>query len=191
LPGVLTGSAALITAVVGALALFSNDRPPAAPSAQSSVESQSPAGGEAAPGTPAGAGGSGAAGDAACWASYLADIPAERRKSLGTGAAELVLIGATEPKSGVVAVRLSEGDRPLGVLKLRVRTADETFHIEGVVDSACRVVTDVANASRGGDPRVLLNWDDARFRIGGNAYLLRLGYSGGEVSVGYFRRVVE
>jgi hypothetical protein len=189
LPGVLTGAAALVTALAGALALFIGNRAPATDQATASLTAEQPAQRAAAspPAAPAGA----AAQDTACYATHLAGVPQDHRKELQAGAADRVLIGATESKSGVFAVRLSDGDEPLGLLRLRVRAADGSFRIEDVVDAECRSVVDVANVSRGGDPRVLQNWDEARLRVADRSFLLRLGYAGGEVTVGYFRPVVE
>jgi hypothetical protein len=198
LPGILTGVAAVVTALGGLLAIFAN-RPSGGNSAapESTVTSSAlTAGGAGQPTTPAASPGavdlsSASASTDACLASAFPDIPAARVKRVHDGVTAYTLLGPSDPKSGDIGILLLSDGNTVGALGLRFIQEGEFFTIRQVFDAGCAPVTDFANASRGGDPRVLQNWDEASLRLGGQSYLLRLGYSGGEVSVGHFRRVVE
>ena len=192
LPGILTGAAGLITALAGAAALILNDKSPDPQPDNPPAHVEQPAGNSAgAPAAPPTNPAAGAARDAPCYAAHLKSIPGDHRKSVNVGTSDVVLVPNTQSKSGVFAVRMNEGNQPIGVVLLTVSTSDETFHIDSVVNARCESVADVANATRAGGEPVLVNWDELRIRMGGNTYLMRLGYSGGEVSVNYFRRIIE
>jgi hypothetical protein len=61
---------------------------------------------------------------------------------------------------------MSEGNQPIGVVLLTVRTSDETFHIDDVVNARCEPVNDAANATRPTSGRDLVNWDELGIRLG-------------------------
>jgi hypothetical protein len=180
LPGILTGSAALLTAMGGLLALWLNARPARGP------KPADPAVGSATTTTPVTTN----TDDVACYTPLLSNIPADHQRSVKVGAADFRLVEPEVSKQGVFAVRLMENGRALGLLRLTVDPADGSFVVQDVVDAGCQPVVDVSNPDRGSG-RALQNWDQVKMRIAGASYVMRLGYDGGVVEVGHFRKIVE
>jgi hypothetical protein len=104
LPGILTGSAALLTAIGGLLALWLNARP-----AQDSTPGDHPVGS-----TPTTAPVTTNTDDVACYTPLLSNIPADHQKSVQVGAADFRLVEPEVSKQGVFAVRMMENGRALG-----------------------------------------------------------------------------
>jgi len=188
LPGIFTGAAAVITAIVGLIGALnslgwigSRDSRPTAPAAVAPGIKR-PAGPASPPGTPI------AAGD--CFVGFFEGIPAERVRQVETGRRDLTLIRPDQPKDPPLGIKFTEFNRPIGAIRLVFISANEIFKVERVVDAACRPVETFFNASRPADKDVLQNWDSLRVELGGQAYELRLGYSGGEIG-GNFTKIMR
>jgi hypothetical protein len=85
------------------------------------------------------------------------------------------------PKDKPIAVVIEELRRPVGAIEFNFIAGSDIFKIARIVDADCRPVTTFKN-SRGGDWRVLQNWDSVQTMIGGSTYSLRLGYDSGTIS---------
>ena len=127
----------------------------------------------------------------ACFAELDAEIPADRTVRVEAGMREVEVIGPHQPLDTPFAVILTEGGAPVGAVRLRLyrgsSAGSDLYRVEAAVDARCQPVTELRNASRGGDPRALTNWDTLWMRLGGNAYEMRIGGEG-NVTIGYFRR---
>jgi hypothetical protein len=91
------------------------------------------------------------------------------------------------PQDQTVAIRLEEGGRAVGALKVRFYPNNAIFKIESVVDSTCQPIEAYANATRGGDKHILQNWDDLRVRMGSATYTLSVDYGGGRIDADFVR----
>jgi hypothetical protein len=116
----------------------------------------------------------GTAGD--CLARQLAALPANRVATMEVGAVDFDVVEKSRASDGPVAIKVTEGGQPIGALTFRPLADNELFRLESLVDASCRPVDEVRNASRGGDRRVLQNWDEWEFRLGEGRYNLRLGF---------------
>ncbi len=193
-PGILTGVAALITAIGGLIAalhsaglLGSGTTPPPAgvaspPAAVATAPAQDLASPRAAqPAPPGGAGPGG------CLVTYFRQIPGGRVLTLEAGTRDFQLIGPDQSKQAPIGVRFTDSNEPIGALRFTIIPASSIFKVETVVDAACRPLEDYSNASRGGDKRVLQNWDSLKLRLGNQTYELRLGYDAGAVSANFIK----
>lgn len=172
LPGVLTGVAALITAVatLAALDLGGGRDEPASPGATATSGSAT-VGPETSTGT--------ASEDAegGCLGAYFEGLPPDRIKQVEVGTADFDAVTANQPKAGTVGLRFTNTNEPLGAMRIAFYPANALFKIESIVDAQCTPVEDYSNISRGGDKHVLQNHDTVRFQVDGDLYDLRIGAS--------------
>lgn len=122
--------------------------------------------------------GGGAVGEG-CLAEFFAGIPENLIVSLEVGAGKTLPFEPEQP-AGMV---LEEFGQPALALSYMFFEDDHIFKIIAAVDNACQPVP-FANASRGGAPEVLQNWDTLEVTAAGGVYALRFGYDTGEASVG-------
>jgi hypothetical protein len=166
LPGILTGFAAVITAIVGlylALGPRNNN--------SNVVTSPTP---RLTPTTSAGPGN--------CFAAEFAKVdPVE------SGSGNQIL--AT--KDGVTRIKLTDNHAEIGALRFRFYRVGDYFEIEEVLDSKCQAVEGLRNLSRqspvdaSNKPK---NWDTLQIPLGGQEYALRLGCDAGTCSA-VFRKL--
>ncbi len=193
-PGILTGVAAIITAIGGLVAALHSAgllgagttpqpagvvSPPAAVATAPVRDLASPPAAQPAP--PGGAGRGG------CLVTYFQQIPAGRVLTLEAGTRDFQLIGPDQSKQGPIGVKFTDGNQQIGAMRFMLIPANSIFKVETVVDAACRPLEDYLNASRGGDKHVLQNWDSLKLRLGNQTYELRLGYDAGTVSANFIR----
>lgn len=124
-----------------------------------------------------------------CFQQSLAGIPPERIASVETGTQDFDFIGPYQETAEPFALILLANQTAVGAIKARFIPNNDMFKIAGIVDHDCAEVESYANASRGGDKRVLLNWDTVQIRLGDGEYALRLGHDAGAIGVNYFRRL--
>jgi hypothetical protein len=163
LPGILTGVAALITAIATLAALNVGD----GGSGQTSAGRPAPSQPTASP-RPSGDG---------CFGRYFAGIPSDRIAPVETGTADFDVITADQPKAGTIGLKFTNSNDPLGAMRIAFFPANSLFKIESIVDDRCTRIGDYSNVARGGDRNVLQNSDTVRFRIDGRYYDLRIGAS--------------
>ena len=177
LPGILTGVAALITALGGLYLATRNNS--SNNNRQTNVVSSTPAA-TATPGTSQGLDSD----SGECFAQYFAEVPQDRLINVEVGSQNVQIIRPDQSKSGDVGIRLTSFDKPVGAVKFIATTnrSATVFRIKGVVDGKCQKAEELINDSRGGDPTSLQNWDTLKARIGGHTYTLRLKYSAGAIS---------
>jgi hypothetical protein len=124
--------------------------------------------------------------------AFLAPLPADRIGVVEAGMRNVHVIGAHQPLDQPFAIVFTDGGQRIGAARVRLFRAaarnQDLYRVEVVVDAACRVVTDVRNMTRGGNPRELINWDTARIRLGEHQYEVRVGGEG-SVVVDHFTRV--
>lgn len=191
LPGILTGIAAIITALTGTFALLV-DRPSSPASAESDtalqpgVEAAAPAQPPAQPPPPAG---SAAAG---CLRDAFESVPADRVRTVSAGQENVVVVAADQTKRTPFALELRDGPAVVGGMIVSFEAEADRYTVVALVDGTCTPAPDLANLSRpGSDARTFPNWDDVRMRLGGQSYIISFGYASGEVDVNLFRKIVE
>lgn len=116
-------------------------------------------------------------GKTGCLRRYFEGIPEDRIAAVEAGTVDLDVIAADQTKAGSVGLRLTNNNRPIGATRFAFFPAGEIFKIESIVDERCETVEEYSNTSRGGDKRVLQNYDTLRLGLGGAYYDLRLGGS--------------
>ena len=130
---------------------------------------------------------SASAATAECSAAWFADPPPARVIPIESGTAAAELVRPDQPKDGQVVVVMTDNAKPVGVVAFRFFAGNDLFKITHVVDATCAPVETFRNASRGGDPRVLQNWDTVEVKFGALTYALRLGYDSGTIGASFGR----
>ncbi len=120
----------------------------------------------------------GGAADESCLTEFFAGIPENLIASMEVGAGKNLPFEPEQP-AGMV---LEEFGQPVVALSYMFFEDDHIFKINAAVDNSCQPVA-FANASRGGAPEVLQNWDTLELTTAGGVYALRFGYDTGEASV--------
>jgi hypothetical protein len=164
LPGILTGIAAILTAIGGLYIAFSNHGPISGPT-PTPTPSVSPtviAGGN-------------------CLEQNFSGAD-----QIEEGGNRVLQLHNRELK-----VRFTDSGTPVGALRLRIypSTADHTlFKIESAVDSQCNEIEAFSNFTRpANEKHTLNNYDKLSVRFGDHNYLLTLEFNGTNVSAAFIR----
>jgi hypothetical protein len=118
------------------------------------------------------------------------EVPEDELRTIEEGTNDFDLVRADQPKADPVWIAFTDGGAVVGGLRFRFFPANTIFKIERLVDRRCEPLEPVANTSRGGNPRVLQNWDTVRLRFDDALYDLRIGASS-DIELNYFVRVQE
>jgi len=116
-----------------------------------------------------------------CFAQYVSDIAADRVKTIEMGTVDFQVIAPNQPKDGVIGIKFTELNQAVAGMRFFFIPGSNVFKIETVVDAQCQAMENYANASRGGDKRVLQNWESLQMRLGAQTYTVSLGYDSGEI----------
>jgi hypothetical protein len=184
LPLVALGVGCILFAVLRSPAPRASDSPPEASPKTTAEGFRSAANTPVRPiGKPAGAGD--------CVGAFVASVPADRVVKVEVGMRDLEVIRSDQPMETPFALILTDNAQPIGAIRLRLYKGGDSsadlYKIEAIVDVACAPVEQFRNATRGGNPRELGNWDTVRMRLGGRSYELRIGGEG-NITVGRFSR---
>jgi hypothetical protein len=76
---------------------------------------------------------------------------------------------------------VTEDGRPIGAVAFKLYVSNDLFKIVQIVNPGCEPLETFRNETRGGDRRVLQNWDTVEMTFGALRYTLRLGYSSGSI----------
>jgi hypothetical protein len=125
-----------------------------------------------------------------CFETYFAGILDDRLASLETGAMDQVIINPAQTKSEPFAIQLTRNREIVGAMIINFFPESTLFKITSVVNPECVVVTSYENATMGGDPNTLGNWNTLELRLGGLLYIIDFDYSSGEIK-GNFEFVTE
>ena len=164
LPGILTGVAALITAIVGLYLALAPREGRKTDNGETPTPYVKPTAATS-PGN--------------CFEQEFAKVyPLE----VGSGGQGI------ESKDGALRIKLAENRVAIGALKLRFYRDGDYFELEQVVDAQCRPVEGLRNLSRqspvdtNNKPK---NWDTLQIPLGAHEYSLRLGCDGGNCSADF------
>jgi hypothetical protein len=130
---------------------------------------------------------SASAATAECSSAWFADPPPARVIPIESGTAAAELVRPDQPKDGQVVVVMTDNAKPVGAVAFRFFASNDLFKITHVVDATCAPIETFRNESRGGDPRVLQNWDTVEVTLGTARYALRLGYDSGTIGASFGR----
>jgi hypothetical protein len=123
--------------------------------------------------------------DGTCIDEWLSGIPRDRIDTVEAGMRDLEVIGSHQPLEQPFVLLLTDNGKLIGALRVRLYRASnhssDLYKIEDAIDAQCSTIEDIRNASRGGNPRELVNWDNLGVTLGGKKYELTIG---GEVSIG-------
>ena len=98
-----------------------------------------------------------------------------------SGTADADIVSPNQSKDEPVIVVITEDAKPVGAIAFKLYTGNDLFKITQVVNASCEPVETFRNESRGGDPRVLQNYDTVEVTFGAVKYALRLGYGAGTI----------
>jgi hypothetical protein len=119
--------------------------------------------------------------DTGCVAALLAPA-AGRVDTVETGMQGVEVVGAHERLDLPFAIVLTDNGQPVGIIRARLYRANnasaDLYKVEEAVDARCAPVTSMANGSRGGNPKELINWDTLRITLGAHKYDIRIGGEG-------------
>jgi hypothetical protein len=167
LPGILTGVAALITAIVGLYVAFGPPRNNNINVGTSPTPTPTPTMNS---------------GSGNCFAEEFAKVD-----PLESGSGDQTL--AT--KDGLTRIKLTDNHVVIGALRFRFYRVGDYFDVEEVLDSKCQAVEGLRNLSRqspvdgNNKPK---NWDTLQIPLAGQEYALRLGCDSGICSA-VFRKL--
>jgi hypothetical protein len=119
---------------------------------------------------------------AECSAAWFANPAPTRVIPIESGTAAAELVRPDQTKDDPVVVVLTDDGKPVGAVAFKFFDSNDLFKLSQVVDASCVPVETFRNESRGGDPRVLQNWDTVEVTFGAAKYSLRLGYDSGTIS---------
>lgn len=127
-----------------------------------------------------------------CRSDVFRDVAPDRIVAVERGMQSVPVIAPPQPIDPPVGVILTDGGARVAALRLKLHRGPnygaDLYRVEAAVDGACASLTGTRNASRGGDPTALTNWDTFHFRSAGREYDVRVGGEGG-ISVGSFTAV--
>lgn len=112
-----------------------------------------------------------------CFGRYFGGVPSDRIRPVEEGTHDFDVVSAAQPKAGTIGLRFTDGNEPVGAMRIAFYPDNALFKIESVVDARCRPIDEYANVTRGGDKQVLQNWDTVRMELGAGFYDLRIGAS--------------
>ena len=175
LPGILTGIAALITAVGGLLAILYNtgvigNKPPPPNNIATATVALSPS----VPASPS----------SDCFEQFFSGIAKDRIAAVEAGA-NVQVVGPNQPKQNAIGLKLTDGNKPVAALRFQFFGDNDLFKIEKIVNSNCEEleINKYRNSSRGGDNKAFQNWDTLQADLEDRRYELRFGYDSGSISV--------
>lgn len=163
LPGILTGAAALITAVatLAALDVGDGDSGQTSTGLPARFESTVTAG----------------FGEAGCLRRYFGGIPFRQGPTRGDGNHGFRGDRREPAESGSDRAEVHQPQRPDRCDADRVLSGQHAVQDRVDRRPACARIADYSNVGRGGDANVLQNWDTVRSRFDGDLYDLRIGAS--------------
>lgn len=123
-----------------------------------------------------------------CYRQLFQGIVPDRITRLEEGSQGRGIVPQDQPKNGPVGLVLTEDGDPVGALTFTfMPEGSGLFKIGNVVDTRCREVTQLSNATRpGASSKSLPNWDTLRVKLGDHSYTARFGAQA-DISV-LFRR---
>jgi hypothetical protein len=170
LPGILTGVAAVITAVATLGALFVG---------RGGDGTEAPT-----PGAPTEPTGATAAGAGGCFGEYFKGIPQDRVGSVEAGAQAYDVITENQPKAGTIGMTFTNNARPIGAIRFAFFPANRFFKIESIVDAQCKPMEGYRNLE-GGDKHVAGDSSTVRLRLDGRYYDLNASGGGSVIRVSF------
>ncbi len=122
-------------------------------------------------------------GNTDCLTQYFADIEPARQISIEAGvtAQDYYISSQDLSKKGFldpIGIKLTQNGKMIAGLSFIFFTESQLFKITSVVDSNCQAVAEYSNASRGGDPNALQNYDTLKIQLTEGSFSLNFDFSG-------------
>jgi hypothetical protein len=131
-----------------------------------------------------------AAGGGACVDEFLADIPAERRATLGVGTNDRKVVGGSAQLEGPIGLLLEDRGAAVGAVRLTYDPDGAPFNVDGIVDAACTPLPEGSHESTAGDvdgdDTTWIQDDEICLDLGAQNYVLEPG-GGADVTFGFRR----
>ncbi len=179
-PGILTGVAAVITAIGGLVAVlnaagfFNALAPHAVPASPvTSVISNDIAQSPSSRVLP-----TAVLASTSCFDQYFRGIAPDRVATLEEGVQGLQVIGPDQTKNGPIGILFTQNNQPIGGITFQFFLDGQLFKVATVVDAACQTIEDYSNATRTSDKNSYQNYDTIQLRLANQTYQLWFEYNG-------------
>lgn len=194
-PGLLTGIAAIITAISGFLvALSTTGLLGTAPTPTASAATQTPTSllantmaptVQQTPVTDETSSPPSSSGD--CLDEFLADVPADRISTVEVGTQAMRLIAPTQSMEEIIAIKFEDLRTPLGVMKFYAFPENQIFRIVEIIDANCQRIEEY-EPSESPDKNALGYYEDLNLNLNGTDYVLLLTFDTSAVYLMHFFR---
>jgi hypothetical protein len=179
LPGILTGTAAVVAAIGTLAAMFVGGGGAEAPAPGAGVTVEPPSGSRA--GERASASGPGAD---RCFVRYFKGIPADRVGTVESGTTSYDVITESQTKTGQIGMTFTNNARPVGAIRFALFPENLVFKIESIVDARCRVIEEYESRTAG-DKHVWQDSTAVRLRLDGRFYDLTANGAGNRIRIAF------
>jgi hypothetical protein len=120
-----------------------------------------------------------------CLENYLADVPVERVSTVEVGTQVMQLIAPNESMEEIIAIQFEALRTPLGAMKFYAFPENRIFKIVEIVDSNCQKVGEY-EPSESPDKNTLGYYEDLNLNLNGTDYILLLSFYTNEIYLEYF-----
>lgn len=120
-----------------------------------------------------------------CFEQFLSEIPEDRRATVEEGSSDLDVIGPPQPPDEPVGIMFTDLNVPIGAIKIQFFPNGDLFKVLAVVNSRCEAIEDYESQS-GSDRTVVQNYSRLKIRFGDDFYELRL-LGNADVTIAFVR----
>jgi hypothetical protein len=120
-----------------------------------------------------------------CLEDYLAEIPLERVSTVEVGTQVMRLIAPNESIQEIIAIQFEALRTPIGAMKFYAFPENRIFKIVEIVDSNCQKVEEY-EPSESPDKNTLGYYEDLNLNLNGTDYVLLISFDTNEVYLEYF-----
>jgi hypothetical protein len=122
-----------------------------------------------------------------CLDEFLTDVPIDRVSTVEVGTRVLRLIAPTESMEDIIALKFEDLRTPLGAMKFYAFPENQIFRIVDIVDANCQRVEEY-EPSESADKNTLGYYEDLNLNLSGTDYILLLTFDTSEIYLVHFYR---
>lgn len=120
-----------------------------------------------------------------CFEQFLSEIPEDRRATVEEGATDFDVTGPPQPADEPVGIVFTDLNVPVGGIKIQFFPNGGLFKVLAVVNSRCEGIEDYESQS-GSDKNVVKNFSRLKIRFGDDFYEVRLS-GNSEIDINFVR----
>jgi len=122
-----------------------------------------------------------------CLDEFLVDVPADRVYTVEVGTRVMRLISPTQSMEEIIAIKFEDLRTPLGAMKFYAFPENQIFRIVEIVDANCQKIEEY-DPTESPDKNTLGYYEDLNLSLDGTDYILLLYFDTSEVWLGHFYR---